>query len=411
MKKLRKSVYLTAGYNTVALGPGRKEFHPKKPRPRIEHYIKEAGEGALAKINDPANVDEGVISNFMASRFCRQGNLAGFFPFINKSFLNKPATRVEGACGSGGLALVTALKSVLADISDSVLTLGVEVQNSVKAVYGADILAGAGYYAGERKQGHAYFFPAKFSDRAGAYYDKVGADDSRKAMAVWYSIAVENARKCTQAQEHHNKTEDLIAVGMTKPNTKSFLPNLNIFDCSKVSDGASACIICSEDGLKKLGVNKKDTVEIIGFGQAEGNITVSPPDLTKLSVSAKAVQDALIMAGIKISDVSTIEVHDCFTITGLLSVEACGLAEYGKGFKYVLDGKSKTEVPINTTGGLVGHGHYTGGTGVRQANTLWEQLTDKAGDYQVKIDKPYGLMISMGGNDMTVVAMVFKKSS
>ena len=48
-------IYVTAGSNTVSLGTGRKEFHPKKPRPGIEHYIKEAGQGALAQVND---VDE-----------------------------------------------------------------------------------------------------------------------------------------------------------------------------------------------------------------------------------------------------------------------------------------------------------------------------------------------------------------
>ncbi len=58
--------------------------------------------------------------------------------------------------------------------AEVVLVIGVEVQNTVKAVYGADILAGAGHYAGERKEGHAYFFPNKFSERAGAYGEQGG---------------------------------------------------------------------------------------------------------------------------------------------------------------------------------------------------------------------------------------------
>jgi len=70
----------------------------------------------------------------------------------------KPATSVEGACGSGGLALMSGIKSVLAETGEVVLALGVEVQNTVKAIYGADILAGAGWYQ-NRKSGHAYFFP------------------------------------------------------------------------------------------------------------------------------------------------------------------------------------------------------------------------------------------------------------
>ena len=77
MSKLHKKVYMTAGYNTVSLGTGRSEFHPKKPRPDIEHYISEAGKNTLKLIGGADNVDECVIGNFMASRYCKQGHLGG----------------------------------------------------------------------------------------------------------------------------------------------------------------------------------------------------------------------------------------------------------------------------------------------------------------------------------------------
>ena len=108
MKKLRRKVYMTAGYNTISLGTGRKEFHPKKPRPGIEHYIKEAGQATLKLIGGAQNVDEGVIGNFMAARFNRQAHLNAYLPEAHKGLLHKPCTRVEGACGSGGLAVATA---------------------------------------------------------------------------------------------------------------------------------------------------------------------------------------------------------------------------------------------------------------------------------------------------------------
>ena len=93
MNKLRKPVYAVAGYNTVSFGSGRKEFHPKKARPGLEHYIQEAGDGVIAQINDAANIDEGVIGNFMAARFNKQGNLPGFFPMISDALKYKPCTR------------------------------------------------------------------------------------------------------------------------------------------------------------------------------------------------------------------------------------------------------------------------------------------------------------------------------
>ncbi len=403
---------MTAGYNTVSLGTGRKEFHPKKPRPGIEHYIKESGEGTLSQIGGGKNVDESVIGNFMAARFNKQANLPGFIPMIDKDLLWKPATSVEGACGSGGLALMSGIRSVLAETAEVVLTLGVEVQNTVKAIYGADILAGAGWYQ-DRKNGHAYFFPGQFSDRAGEYFKKYGREKARKGFARWFRNAIENARLCPTAQEYHNKVEDLEALGMTEPNGRTFVENLNVFDCSKVSDGASAIAIVSEEGLNRIGIDKKDAIEVVGWGQVEADITAPPEDPTELTTIKKAAHEALSSAGITIDDLGTIETHDCFSIAGILAVEALGFAEPGKGADFVYEGNTARDgkIPFNTTGGLIGWGHPTGATGVHQAVTIWEQLTGRAGEAQVEIpsDKPYGMTINMGGDDKTVVAIVYKK--
>ncbi|HAF28434.1 MAG TPA: 3-ketoacyl-CoA thiolase [Bacteroidales bacterium] len=410
---MKRKVYMTAGYNTISLGTGRKEFHPKKPRPGIEHYIQEAGQGTLKMIGGAKNVDEGVVGNFMASRFVKQAHLGAFMPMIDEGLRNKPSLRVEGACASGGLSLITGIKSVLSESADVVLSLGVEVQNSVKAIYGADILAGAGWF-NRRKEGHAYFFPGQFSDRAGAYFEKYGREKARKGLATWYKNAIENARLCPTAQEFENKSGDLIAVGLTEPNPRSFTDHLNVFDCSKVSDGASAIAIVSEEGLKRVGIPMSEAVEVVGFCLKVDNITEQPDDPTKLRTVQLAAHEALSNAGITINDVATFEVHDCFTIAGVLMVEALGLAKPGEGADYVANGNtSRTgKFPINTTGGLIGWGHPTGGTGVHQAVTIWEQLTGKAGDAQIKIpkDRPYGMSINMGGDDKTIVAIVYKRA-
>jgi len=415
MKKSRRKVFMTAGYQTIALGTGRKEFNPKKPRPGLEDYIREAGQGTLKQIGGGTKVDEGVISNFMAARFNRQGHLAALIPSIDEGLRWKPSTRVEGACGSGGLGLVTAIKSVLAGTAEVVLTVGVEVQNTVKAIYGADILAGAGWYRGERKTGHAYFFPSLFSDRAGAYFEKYGRDKTRRAFARWYRNAIENARLCETAQEFHNACEDLEALGLTEPNPRNFVDHLNVYDCSKVSDAAAAIAVVSEEGLKRCGIAGKDAVEVLGWGQVEADLTMPPADLTELETSKRAVEKAFESSGVRREELGTVECHDCFTISGLLSVEAIGLAGKGEGPDYVLEGKTSRggEIPFNTSGGLIGWGHPTGGTGVRQAVTVWQQLTGRAGKWQVEISpkKPYALSVNMGGNDKTVVAVVYRRAA
>jgi acetyl-CoA acetyltransferase len=412
MKKLRRKIYMVAGYNTISLGTGRKEFNPKKPRPGLEKYIKEAGETTLKAIGGAQNVDDCVIGNFMAARFNKQANLPAFFPMIDERLRYKPAIAVEGACASGGLALIAGMKSILAETADVVLVVGFEVQNTVKAIYGADILAGAGWFQ-ERKNGHAYFFPGQFSNRAGAYFEKFGRETTRKAFARWYRNAIENARLCPTAQEYHNKNTDLEAAAMVEPNPKVFLDNLTALDCSKVSDGASAIAIVSEEGLNRIGIPKTEAIEVMGFAHAEDDITKAPPDLTQLTTTKEAVKQALAMAQITKNDLATIEAHDCFTIAGILATEAIGFAEHGKGAEFVLAGNTARDgqIPMNTTGGLIGWGHPTGCTGVHQGVTIWEQLTGKAGDAQIEIpsDRPYGLSVNMGGDDKTLVSIVYKR--
>ncbi len=410
---MRKKIYITAGYNTISLGTGRKEFHPKKARPGIEHYVKEAGKATLKLIGGAANVDETVISNFNASQYNKQANLPGYAPYIDINLRFKPSTRVEGACGSGGMALATGIKFLLSDESEVVLTLGFEVQNTVKAVYGADILATAGWWK-DRKDGHAHFFPGQFSSRAGVYYEKYGREVTRKAMVRWYKNAIENARLDPTAQEYHNSDSNLEKTANIEPNGKVFVENLTVFDCSKVSDAASALAIMTETGLSRCGIDKKDAVEVIAFAQAEDDITTQPEDPTRLITTEKAVKSALEKAGITKEQIGTVESHDCFSIAGIMATEAIGFADRGKGTEYVLKGSTAHdgEVPFNTTGGLIGWGHPVGATGVHQAITIWQQLTGKAGDAQIKlsVEKPYGMTINMGGDDKTVTCIIYKKA-
>jgi acetyl-CoA C-acetyltransferase len=404
---------MAAGYNTISLGTGRKEFNPRTERPGLEHYLKEAGQGVITQLGGAQNIDESAIGNFMSARFNKQAHLGAFLPMVDKGLRYKPSISVEGACASGGLALISGIKSVLAGIADSVLCIGVEVQNTVKAIYGADILAGAGWFS-KRKEGHAYFFPGQFSDRAGAYYEQFGRDYARKGFARWYRNAIENARLCSKAQEHHNSVADLEALALTEPNPRSFTDHLNVFDCSKVSDGASGIAVLSEEGLKRAGIAFADAVEIIGWGHAVDDITEDPPQLTVLTTMREAIRQALLSAEITIEQLATVELHDCFTIAGILAVEALGFAAHGEGAAFVAAGNTARDgkIPMNTTGGLIGWGHPTGGTGVHMAVTIWEQLTGKAGKNQIKVEpsRPYGMSVNMGGDDKTVVAIVYKRA-
>jgi acetyl-CoA C-acetyltransferase len=409
VNKFRKKVYISAGYNTMYYGSGRKEFDPDKPLRPFEEYLKETAQGTSNQLENPY-FDEGILGSFMPGQFIKQGNLPGFLPFMVPSLVEKPCTGIEGACGTGGRALATAVRSILSGLADSVFVAGFEIQNSMKSVYGADVLAGAAYYRKERKEGHAYFFPGIFAARARAYYEKYGYDMARKGMAKWYEQAILNARKNPKAQEYHNTSSDLFSRGMSPPDPDRFIPYLNYYDCSKVTDGASSLLVLSEEGLKKCGLHTDDTIEIIGMGEAVDDITLPPKDLTVLNTTGVAARKAFEMANLSVEDIGILEVHDCFTISGLLSLEAIGIVGQGEAPAFVFEGNTSKEgiIPTNLSGGLGGFGHPTGATGIRQMVDLWHQLTCKA-ENQANISKPFGLMISMGGNDKTVSAFIVKK--
>lgn len=410
MRRMRKKVFAAAGYTTTFFGSGRKEFDPAKPMPGFETYLQETAEGTCKQIPRLA-FDEGVIGSFMASRFIKQANLPGFLPFMVPSLLHKPCMAVEGACGTGGRAIGVGVRSILADQADAVFIAGFEIQNTMKAVYGADVLAGAAYYNKERKEGQSFFFPGIFAERAGAYYERYGYEYARQAMARWYEQSILNARENPKAQEYANKTVDLLALGMSKPDPVHFVPNLNHYDCSKVSDGAASIGLFSEEGLKKCGIPPGQIVEIVAVGEAEGDITQSPQDLIVLSTTEVAVKQALKQAGISLADIGWLELHDCFTITGILALEAIGFVSRGKGPEFVMEGKTGPNglIPTNLSGGLGGFGHPTGASGVRQLVDLQQQLTGQAAN-QIIRSKEYALMISMGGNDKTVTCIIVKTS-
>lgn len=408
MSPFNKKIYVSAGYNTIYFGSGRVEFDPVEPMPPFENYLKETAEGTCRQLPNAA-IDEGLIGSFMSGQFLKQANLPGFLPFMIPSLKYKPCTGIEGACGTGGRALAMAVRSVLSGMSDTVFVAGFEMQNTMKAVYGSDVLAGAAYYRKERKKGGAFFFPELFSDRAGAYYKEYGYEKTRRAMAMWYEQSILNARENPKAQEFANQSQKLFELGMTSPNPAQFVPHLNAYDCAKVTDGASSLVVLSDEGLSRCGLSKEDAVEIVGIGEAEEDITEPPKDLTELSTTAKAVEKALSSAKITKEEIGLLELHDCFSITALLAIEAIGLADKGNAPHFIIEGNTRKEgrVPTNLSGGLGGFGHPTGATGIRQMVDLLHQFTRKASN-QANFKTPYGMMISMGGNDKTVTCLIVK---
>jgi len=186
-------------------------------------------------------------------------------------------------------------------------------------------------------------------------------------------------------------------------------PWLRISDCSQVSDGASALVLASADGLAKLGRHREDVIEVLACVVAAAPIQEDASPLA-LSNVAHAAQKAYGLAEVSASDVDIAEVHDCFTVAEILSYEALGFAQPGQGAHLLRQGETQIggSLPINTGGGLVGFGHPVGATGVKQAVEIWRQSKGLCGGYQVPSIPSVGVTANMGGDDRTAVVSVYR---
>jgi acetyl-CoA acetyltransferase len=408
---LSRRAFIVGGAHTNFLGKGHPDFvwkrHPdfgKRENPTLKETLKRAVDEALAETGaDPSQMDRLYIGNFVGELFVNQGHLGAALVGTNPAFDGKPAARLEGACASGGLAMLAATDAIAAG-ADMVLVAGVEIQTTASARTGGDYLARAADYS--RQRGIDDFtFPALFARRIKALHESAGLTDEDLAHLAVKAYA--NANRNPLAHMHARKATFEWAAQSGDRNAnflanEELKPYLKVSDCSQVSDGASALVLVSEEGLRRMGKTEADAAEIIGTGHAVSSL-YSDGDPTELS----SVQQAI---GIGVDDLDVAEVHDCFTVAELLSYEAMGLAKKGEGRHIAASGHTAIDgaLPVNTGGGLVGFGHPVGATGVKQPLEIFRQMKGMCGDYQMASLPSVGLTANMGGDDKTVVSLAIR---
>ena len=416
--KFRRKVYLVGGHLTNFIGKGHPDFiwkkHPdfgKKENPSLEDYLSAAINGAFEKTGVSADqIDKGYVGNFAGELFTHQGHLGAMAVRADEGLTGKPFMRTEGACASGALAAVGAIDAIQAGY-DVVLVAGAEVQTTVSAREGADFLATASHYETERELDE-FTFPAMFARRNKAYKDKYGVTEDDLAYIV--EKAYKNANRNPNAHMREAKVDQAYAAAPSDRNPQ-FLRNedlkehLKVTDCSQVSDGGAAIIIASEEGLKRIGKDPSDCIEILAYAHATSPLG-QVPDYTVLDNTARAVAQLYAETGLSADDIGVCEVHDCFHITEALMTEALGIAEPGKGAQAAKDGVTAIDGahPVNTGGGLIGFGHPVGATGVKQILEIYRQMKGQCGDYQIPTPPKVGVTANMGGDDRTAVCMAFR---
>jgi acetyl-CoA C-acetyltransferase len=182
---------------------------------------------------------------------------------------------------------------------------------------------------------------------------------------------------------------------------------MRLFDCSPISDGASALLLVREELAPAF---SDAPLYLIGSGQASDVALHDREELTTLRAARLAARQAYDMAGLSPADIHVAEVHDCFTIAEVIATEDLGFFEPGQGWQAAEEGQTARtgSRPVNTSGGLKSKGHPVGASGAGQVVEVWKQLRGQAGARQVS-GASLGLTHNVGGTGQTCVVHIFER--
>jgi acetyl-CoA C-acetyltransferase len=306
-----------------------------------------------------------------------------------------PVTRVENYCATGTEAFRGACYAVAAGAYDIALALGVEKLKDIG--YGG--LPNWGSAAGALSWQFMpnVTAPGAFAQLATAYAAKhaISHDDLKRAMAHVSAKSHANAVLNPKAHLRRAVTVDQVLAAPT------IAYPLGLFDCCGVSDGAACAIVTTPDIAKGLG--KKDLVSVkalqlaLSSGEEMG---YNDWDGDHFITTSKCSQVAYEEAGIANprEEISMMEVHDCFSITELVTMEDLHISERGQAPQDILDGVYDLDgqIPCQPDGGLKCFGHPIGASGLRMLYEMYLQFQERAGERQIS-DPRYGLTHNLGG--------------
>lgn len=310
-----------------------------------------------------------------------------------------PATRVEAACASGGVAFFQGYLAVASGMYDLVVVGGVEKMTDVKPGQATEILSAAMDYEWE-----AYFgatFPGVYALMAMRYMHEYGLKPETLAK-----VAVKNHYHGSMNPLAHFRNKITVEDALSSPIVAY---PLRRHDCCPVSDGAACVILAPLDEAYKY----TDTPIVVkAVAQASDTLSLSKRrDICTLDATVRAAEEAFSMAKLRREDVDLVEVHDCFTIAEILALEDLGFCPKGEAFKLYEEGETYVggKLPVNTDGGLKAGGHAVGATGVKQIVEIVKQLRGEAEGGRQVDGAEVGLAHNVGGTGATVVVTILSR--
>lgn len=276
---------------------------------------------------------------------------------------------------------------------DVVLVIGVDKMTDASSKIVTSTLGGAGDQ--ETELFHGATFPALYALLAQIHMHKYGTTEEQLA-----AVAVKNHKNALNNPNAHFHREITISDVLDSGYVAT---PLKLLDCSPISDGAAAIVICASDLAKKY---CERPVKILACEQASDTLALTGrSSLTELKATKIAAKRAYHKAGISPEDVDVAEVHDCFTIAEILATEDLGFFQKGYGGKAVENGDTQLggKITVNSSGGLKAKGHPVGATGVAQLVEIYRQLR---GEADCQSNAKIGLAHNIGGSGATAVVTV-----
>ncbi len=306
-----------------------------------------------------------------------------------------PVTRVENFCASGTESFRGAVYAVASGAYDICLAMGVEKLKDTG--YGGLPNPGSGWGSLQWLHWPNVTAPGSFAQLATAYAAKYGvqAQDLKRAIAHVSVKSHDNGAMNPKAHLRRRVTEEQV---MAAP---IIAYPLGLFDCCGVSDGAACAIVTSVEKAKEMGYKDFLTVKALQLSLSSGEeMGYNEWDGDHFITASKCSGAAYDEAGIKNpkEEISMMELHDCFSITELVTYEDLHISESGKAWKDSLDGfyDRGGKVPAQVDGGLKCFGHPIGASGLRMLYEMYLQLHGRAGERQLQ-DPRYGLTHNLGG--------------
>ncbi len=351
---------------TAVVGVGCCKFGENWERSREDMMVEAAYQAYEdAGIEDPQQQIEAVFCGVVYPNFST-GEVADALRLYGR-----PISHVQNYCATGTDAFRFAVFGVAAGVYDTVLVLGYDKPKD-RGVSGPSI-------AFDRVRGLPATPAGWFSMCAARYFDTFGA--SRGDLA---KIAVKNHHNGMLAPNSMLKREITVDDVL---NARMISWPFGLYDCAAQSDGAAAAIVTRAD----LAKNFRDDyvlVKAVSIAISENPQTDPDFDFLRWKATEYAAQQAYEQAGVSrpFDEIDVAQVHDCFSMTELLTYEDLGLIEKGSAREHIASGTFELggELPINTDGGLKSFGHPTGATGVRMVYENVLQLRGQAGPRQVK---------------------------